>query len=344
MLDLRRKTEQGTRKSRETWFSRIAGIFSRSAFSDEGWDELEELLVSADVGVETAATLLQRVRGRVKAEKLSETSQIKEVLKQEMVALLTVRSPDLVAPPKSTPGSTTPMSGNQPRTIEASGVARTGLPEDSSQYDSVPEKESPQVVLVVGVNGSGKTTSIAKLAYNLASQQRRVVLAAADTFRAAAIEQLKHWGEKAGAEVIAHRPGGDPGAVAYDAIQAGYNRQADVIIIDTAGRLHTRFNLMEELKKIKRVIAKQDASAPHQVLLVMDATTGQNGLAQARHFTEAVNVTGIILAKLDGTARGGAVFAICSDLGIPIAYIGTGEGLTDMAPFDAEVFVNAIFA
>ncbi len=344
MFDLRRKTEQGIRKSRETWFSRIAGIFSRSSFSDEVWDELEELLVSADVGIETAATLLQRVRGRMKAEKLSETSQIREVLKQEMIALLTLGSPRAGDPRESASGSRAPIPRNPPGATESSDSAGSGRREGSTQNDPVPKAESPQVILVVGVNGSGKTTSIAKLAYSLTSQQRRVVLAAADTFRAAAIDQLKHWGERAGAEVIAHRPGGDPGAVAYDAVQAGYNRDADVIIIDTAGRLHTRSNLMEELKKIRRVIAKQDASAPHQVLLVMDATTGQNGLAQARHFTEAVDVTGIILAKLDGTARGGVVLAICSELGIPIAYIGTGEGLTDMAPFDAEVFVNAIFA
>jgi fused signal recognition particle receptor len=197
---------------------------------------------------------------------------------------------------------------------------------------------------VVGVNGSGKTTSIAKLAYGFTSQGKRVILAAADTFRAAAIEQLKHWGGKVGAEVIAHQPGGDPGAVAYDAVQAGYSRHAQAVIIDTAGRLHTKFNLMEELKKIKRVVAKHDASAPHQVLLVMDATTGQNGLTQAKHFTEAVDVTDIFLAKLDGTARGGIVFAICDQLNIPISYIGTGEKLQDMAPFDAEVFVNAIFS
>jgi fused signal recognition particle receptor len=210
----------------------------------------------------------------------------------------------------------------------------------------IPEQsgESPYIILVVGVNGSGKTTSIAKLAYGFTSQGKRVILAAADTFRAAAIEQLKHWGGKVDAEVIAHQAGGDPGAVAYDAVQAGYSRRAQAVIIDTAGRLHTKFNLMEELKKIKRVVAKHDVSAPHQVLLVMDATTGQNGLAQAKHFTEAVDVTDIFLAKLDGTARGGIIFAICDQLNIPISYIGTGEKLQDMTPFDAEVFVNAIFS
>lgn len=309
MFDLFKKTELGVRRSRETWFGKIASIFNRGSFGDEVWVELEELLISADVGVETTNKLLSRVRQRVKTDRLSDPAQIRESLKDEMVSLLSI--------PLSRPSS--------------------------SGCSSCPE-EGPQVILVVGVNGSGKTTSIAKLAYNYTSQGKRVILAAADTFRAAAIEQLKHWGEKVSAEVIAHQPGGDPGAVAYDAVQAGYSRHAQAVIIDTAGRLHTKFNLMEELKKIKRVVAKHDASAPHQVLLVMDATTGQNGLAQAKYFTEAVDVTDIFLAKLDGTARGGIVFAICDQLGTPISYIGTGEKLEDVAPFDAEVFVDAIFS
>jgi fused signal recognition particle receptor len=313
LFDLLKKTEPGVKRSKETWFGKIANIFNRDAFGDEVWEELEELLVSADVGVETTSKLLNKVKQRVKTDRLSEVSQIREALKREMVSLLSVSTSRPFAPCYS----------------------------DSERSEG---KESPQVILVVGVNGSGKTTSIAKLAYSLTSQGKRVILAAADTFRAAAIEQLKHWGEKASAEVIAHQPGGDPGAVAYDAVQAGYNRHAQAVIIDTAGRLHTKFNLMEELKKIKRVVAKHNASAPHQVLLVMDATTGQNGLAQAKHFTEAVDVTDIFLAKLDGTARGGIVFAICHELNIPISYIGTGEQLQDMAPFDAKVFVDAIFS
>jgi fused signal recognition particle receptor len=306
LFALPKKTEPGVKKSKETWFGKIANIFSRDAFAEEVWEELEELLVSADVGVETTSRLLSKVKQRVKTDSLSEVSQIRDALKEEMISLLRV-----------------------PR-----------------REDRIPElgEESPHIILVVGVNGSGKTTSIAKLAYDFASQEKRVILAAADTFRAAAIDQLKHWGARVGVEVIAHQPGGDPGAVAYDAVQAGYNRRAQAVIIDTAGRLHTKFNLMEELKKIKRVVAKQDASAPHQVLLVMDATTGQNGLAQAKYFTDAVDVTDIFLAKLDGTARGGIVFAICDQLNIPISYIGTGEKLQDMAPFDAEVFVDAIFS
>ena len=306
MFDLLKKTEPGVKRSKETWFGKIANIFNRDTFGDEVWEELEELLVSADVGVETTSKLLSEVRQRVRTDKLSEVSQIREALKEEMVNLLNI-----------------PQSANS-------------TPEQSREF--------PHIILVVGVNGSGKTTSIAKLAYCFISQGKRVILAAADTFRAAAIDQLKYWGGNVGAEVIAHQPGGDPGAVAYDAVQAGCSRHAQTVIIDTAGRLHTKFNLMEELKKIKRVVAKQDASAPHQVILVMDATTGQNGLAQAKYFTEAVDVTGIFLSKLDGTARGGIIFAICDQLNIPISYIGTGEKLQDTTPFDAEVFVNAIFS
>ncbi len=309
MFDLLRKTELGIKRSKENWFSKIANIFNRGSVGDEVWAELEELLVSADVGAETTNKLISKVKQRGKTEKLTDLSRVKDALKEEMVNLLT-------APPSRL----------------------------STLSHSERSEESPQVILVVGVNGSGKTTSIAKLAYDLTSQGKKVILAAGDTFRAAAIDQLKHWGEKVGAEVIAHQPGGDPGAVAYDAVQAGHSRHAQAVIIDTAGRLHTKFNLMEELKKIKRVVAKHDASAPHQVLLVMDATTGQNGLAQAKHFTEAVDVTDIFLAKLDGTARGGIVFAICDQLNIPVSYIGTGEKLEDMAAFDAEVFVDAIFS
>ena len=269
------------------------------------WDELEELLISADVGVETTTKLINRTKQRVKTDKLTESSQVGSALEREMVTLLSIPNPGCC-----------PGQG----------------------------KVSPMVILVVGVNGSGKTTSIAKLAYSFISDGIHVVLAAGDTFRAAAIDQLEFWGREIGADVIAHQPGGDPGAVAFDAIQAACSRRAGAVIIDTAGRLHTKFNLMEELKKIKRVAAKHDASAPHQVLLVMDATTGQNGLAQARHFSQAVGVTGIFLAKLDGTARGGIAFAICDELNIPIAYIGTGEKLQDMAPFNARTFVDAIFS
>jgi fused signal recognition particle receptor len=194
----------------------------------------------------------------------------------------------------------------------------------------------------VGVNGSGKTTSIAKLAYRFKEDGKRVILAAADTFRAAAVEQLKFWGGKAGVEVIAHQPGADPGAVVFDTLMAARSRKADVVIVDTAGRLHTKSNLMEELKKIRRVAARFDSPVRQKVLLVLDATTGQNGLAQARYFTQAVGVTGIILAKLDSTARGGIVLPICDELRIPICFIGTGEKIDDLAAFDASTFVEAL--
>jgi fused signal recognition particle receptor len=302
MSDLLSKTQQGVKRSRETWFGKMARLFDRTRVEDEVWDELEELLIAADVGVATTQKLIEKVKQRVRTEKLSEGVQVRAVLKDEMVNLLKV---------------------------DGGAV-------------SISKSVSTQIILVVGVNGSGKTTSIAKLAHSLKSEGGKVILAAADTFRAAAIDQLKRWGERVGVEVVAHQPGGDPGAVVYDALQAAQNRQAQVVIIDTAGRLHTKFNLMEELKKIKRVAGKYDM--PQEVLLVIDATTGQNGLAQARHFTEAAGVSGIFLAKLDGTAKGGIVLAICDELKIPITYIGTGEQLDDIAPFDANTFVEAIFS
>ncbi|MCD6230427.1 MAG: signal recognition particle-docking protein FtsY [Dehalococcoidia bacterium] len=295
-----KRNDLGLERSGSSWLGKINHLFGRASIGDETWDELEELLVLADVGVNTAAKLVEGVKSRVRQEGLTEMSGVKAVLKREMVNMLCL-------PP---------------------------LPQG--------DDSDPQVILMVGVNGSGKTTSIAKLAYSFTSQGKRVVLAAADTFRAAAIDQLQYWGKEVNADVIAHRPGGDPGAVVYDAIQAAHSRHVPVVIIDTAGRLHTKFNLMEELKKIKRIASKHDMTAPQQVLLVMDATTGQNGLLQARSFADAVGVTGIFLAKLDSTARGGMAFAICDELHLPIVYIGTGENLQDMALFEAEAFVDAI--
>jgi fused signal recognition particle receptor len=296
-----KKTEQGVKRSREAWFSKITRLFDRARVDDSVWEELEELLISADVGVDTTADLIQRVKERVKTEKISDGPKVREVLKQEMVKKLSL--------------------------------------DDASSRKIV---SSPEVILVAGVNGSGKTTSIAKLANSYKKDGQRVILAAADTFRAAAIEQLQKWGDRIGAEVIAHRQGGDPGAVVFDALEAARSRGVHVVIVDTAGRLHTKFNLMEELKKIKRVASRIDQSAPHQVLLVLDATTGQNGLAQAKYFTEAIGITGIFLAKLDGTAKGGIVLSICDSLKIPILYIGTGEGVEDLAPFNAQAFVEAL--
>ena len=276
-------------------------LFDRTAVDEAVWTELEELLISADVGVNTTEKLIEKVRRRVAEEKINQGSLVRSALKTEMVNILKL----------------------------AYQRAQSNL-------------SIPRVTLVVGVNGGGKTTSIAKLAYSLKNEGKRVILVAADTFRAAAIDQLKRLGEMAGVDVVAHQSGADPGAVVYDAMQAARSRQVQEVIIDTAGRLHTKFNLMEELKKIKRVAAKFDATAPHKVILVLDATTGQNGLAQARHFTKAVGVTGIFLAKLDGTAKGGIVLAICDELKIPIQFIGVGERLEDIAPFDAETFVETL--
>ncbi len=296
-----KKTEQSVKRTREAWWGRVVHLFDRPTLGDDLWDELEELLISADVGVTTTSKLIQRLKQRVDRDKIKETATARDALKQEVAALLTV------------PGTGLVLSEN----------GKLG------------------VVLVVGVNGVGKTTNIAKLAYSMKEQGKRVILAAADTFRAAAIDQLKVWGERVKAPVIAHQPGGDPAAVVFDALETA-KRNADVVIVDTAGRIHTKFNLMEELKKIRRVIDK--AGLEPQVLLVLDATTGQNGLSQARYFTEAVKVNGILLAKLDSTAKGGIVLAICDELKIPILFIGTGQELDDLAPFSPEEFAEALFA
>ena len=298
--------EKGVKRTREGWFMKVVRLFDRATVEEGLWEELEELLISADVGVNTTAKLIQKVRDRVREEKLREGPEVRSALKEEMVAMLRVK--DL-------------RQATQPIPLAPSG---------------------PTVILAVGVNGTGKTLSIAKLAYSFKEQGKRVILAAADTFRAAAIDQLKILGQRVGVDVISHQPGADPGAVVFDSLEAASSRHADVVIIDTAGRLHTKFNLMEELKKIKRVASRGDPKAPHEVLLVLDATTGQNGLSQAKYFTEAVGVTGVFLAKLDGTAKGGIVLAICDELKIPILFIGTGEALDDLAPFDAETFVEAL--
>ena len=298
--------QKGIKRSRESWFKRVVHLFDRTTVDEALWDELEELLITADVGVSTTTKLIARVRERASREGLKDGPQIYSVLKEEMVAML-----KLDATGDATPGPDLPSAG-------------------------------PHVILVVGVNGTGKTLSIAKLAYRFKQQRKSVIPAAADTFRAAAIDQLKILGKRVGAEVICHQPGADPGAVVFDSLEAARSRHTDVVIIDTAGRIHTKFNLMEELKKIKRVVSRNDPQAPHEVLLVMDATTGQNGLTQARYFTEAVNVTGVFLSKLDGTAKGGIVLAICDELKIPILFIGTGETVDDFAPFDARTFIEAL--
>ncbi len=292
---------QGLTRTRNAIFSRIAAVLGASEITAETWEELEDLLIQADVGVETTLELLERLRRRAQDEAILRADRLQQALMEELRRLL----PE---PPPLNLG---------------------GRPLD--------------VVLVVGVNGSGKTTSIAKLAYRYRQAGRRVLLAAADTFRAAAMEQLEIWGQRAGCAVVRGPEGGDPGAVVYDAIQSASARGMDMVIADTAGRLHTRYNLMEELKKVWRVAGKAVEGAPHETLLVLDATTGQNALSQARHFQEAVQVSGVILAKLDSTARGGMVFAIAHQLGLPVRFLGTGEGLEDLAPFEADVFVRGLW-
>lgn len=292
---------QGLARTRNAVFSRIAALLGASEVTPQVWEELEELLIQADVGVETTLALMERLRRRARDEAILQAHRLRDALNEELRALLP-----------------TPLPLNL-----------GGRPLD--------------VILIVGVNGSGKTTSIAKLGYRYRQEGRKVLLAAADTFRAAAMDQLRIWGERAGCPVVSGPEGGDPGAVVYDTLQAARSRGMDMVIVDTAGRLHTRYNLMEELKKVRRVAARSVAGAPHETLLVLDATTGQNALSQARHFLEAVEVTGVILAKLDSTARGGMVFAIARELKLPVRFVGTGEGLDDLAPFDPDMFIRGLW-
>jgi len=270
---------------------------------------LEGALLSADLGVKTTREILDSVKHKLDRQALSDTAQLKNEIKSHIMRIL--QSPN---------GRSSELASAK----------------DNSNQD-------PRVIFIVGVNGVGKTTSIGKLANRLRQQNLNVVLCAADTFRAAAIEQLEIWAKRNGVEVIKQKSGADPAAVVYDAMAAAKSRKADAVIVDTAGRLHTKSNLMAELDKMKRTAAKVIPGAPHDVLLVMDATTGQNGLAQAREFTGAVGVTGIVLTKLDGTAKGGIVVAISRELGLPIRFVGTGEQINDMVPFDAETYAASLF-
>ena len=302
--DEKKATERAVKPSRERWFGRIVGLLRSPRLDDAVWDEIEEILISSDVGVETSLRIIEHLKEQVRSGELDSPEAVTESLKQALTSDLTA---------------------------DFEGF----LPGDDGAT-------KPYVILMVGVNGVGKTTSIGKLAHHFTESGKKVVIGAADTFRAAAAEQLEILGDRVGVDVIRHAAGADPGAVAYDAFQASKARGADILIIDTAGRLHTKSNLMEELRKIHRVLKRQDATAPHEVILTLDATTGHNGLAQAKSFREAVDCTGIFLAKLDGTARGGIVLAIRQELQVPILFIGTGEGMADFAPFDADDFVDAL--
>jgi len=298
------KLKAGLAKTRESFVSKVNSLVTgRQHIDEEFYEELEEILIQSDVGVETSLSLVERVRKAAKERKASSGEEVKEILKEEIQQMLAVGDPAL----NLQPGNLT-------------------------------------VILVVGVNGAGKTTTIGKLAAGFTREGKKVVLAAADTFRAAAIDQLEVWAQRAGAQLIKHQEGSDPAAVAFDGLQAARARGADVLLVDTAGRLQNKKNLMHELNKIVRVLQREIPEAPHEVLLVIDATTGQNALSQALIFKETANVTGIVLTKLDGTAKGGVIIPVADQMRIPVKYVGVGEGIDDLKPFKAEEFVEALFA
>jgi fused signal recognition particle receptor len=294
---------QSLTRTRQSFFGQIVNVLGMGEIDEETWEDVEALLLQADVGVPTTMELIDRMRERVDREGLRQADQLLAAMKEEMRALL--------------------------------------------QDERTFELETPRqltVVMVVGVNGSGKTTTIGKLAYYYQNRGRKVMLVAGDTFRAAAIDQLEIWGQRADVPVVAGQSGGDPAAVAYDGIRASRARGYDLLFIDTAGRLHTKFNLMRELEKTYNVCRKSVHAAPHDVLLVLDAPTGQNALAQAAKFKESAHASGVILTKLDSTAKGGMVLAIGRELNLPVRFIGTGEGIEDLAPFDPDAYIEGLFA
>lgn len=293
------KWRQGLAKTSKAKFGQIAAILGATEITDDTYEDLEALLIQADMGLDTSESVLASIWDREREDGITQMEDLKRALREELRLRL---------PP--------------PPVFEF--------------------QEKPTIILVVGVNGSGKTTSIAKLGKSFSDQGKDVILGAADTYRAAGIDQLVIWADRVDLPLVAGQPGGDPGAVAYDTVQAALARNADIALIDTAGRLHTRFNLMEELKKVKRVVGKAKPGAPEETWLVMDATTGQNAIQQARAFKDAVEVTGVILAKLDSSARGGMAFSIHSELDLPIIYAGLGEGVDDLQPFDPDAFINGI--
>ena len=295
------KLKAGLSKTKKALFGGIEDLFKRFRRMDEDlFDELEELLITSDVGVETTEELLDALREKVKEEKIKEPEEIKKILYAELRSMI-------------------------------------------GEGDGLHLSTKPSVILVIGVNGVGKTTSIGKMAAELKSRKKKVIVAAADTFRAAAAEQLAVWCERAGVDLIRQGAGADPAAVVFDTIQAAKSRGADVVIVDTAGRLHNKKNLMDELAKINRVITRELPDADRENLLVLDATTGQNAVIQAREFKEAAEITGLILTKLDGTAKGGIILSIRRELDIPVKFVGVGEGIDDMKPFDPDEFAEALF-
>lgn len=300
-MGLFEKLKAGLTKTRKGFVERVESIFNKGKLDKETIEELEEALITSDVGIHAAQEIVAFLREKIKKGEIEDALSAREALKKEMVSLL---------------GSSAPV---------------------------VLFGEKPFVILTVGVNGVGKTTTIGKLASRFISQGHSVLLGASDTFRAAAIEQLEIWAKRSGSLLVKHQSGSDPAAVAYDAIQSARHKKIDIVIIDTAGRLHTKSPLMEELKKVRRVIEKAMPNAPQEILLVVDATTGQNALRQAQLFNEAIGITGVALTKLDGTAKGGIVFAIKKELNIPVRLIGVGEGIEDLRDFDSKEFVDALF-
>lgn len=297
------KLKEGLSKTRKSITEKIDQVLvSFGKVDDDLFDELEEILVTADLGVDTAVRIIEETKNKVRERKIIDPSKVKELIKESLVEI---------------------------------------LGEETEKLDIEP---SPAVIMVIGVNGVGKTTSIGKIANMLKKQGKKVILAAADTFRAAAIDQLEIWSKRVDVELIKQSEGSDPAAVIYDAIQAARARKADVLICDTAGRLHTKKNLMEELKKVSRIIDREMPNARRENLLVLDATTGQNAVIQAKTFSEVCDISGIVLTKLDGTAKGGIVIAIKSELNVPVKLIGVGEQLDDLQPFDAKDFVEALFS
>ena len=300
---------QGLEKTKQSFFSKLSrALVGKSSVDDEVLDNLEEILVTSDVGVDTTLEIIQRIEQRVARDKYVTTTELNHVLRDEIVGLLT-------------------ESGAQ-----------------DEQKFAIPSGKKPYVVMVVGVNGVGKTTTIGKLAYQFKKAGLKVYLGAADTFRAAAVEQLCIWGERVGVPVIKQNMGSDPASVAFDTLASALANDADVVLIDTAGRLHNKKGLMDELSKIKRVMQKQIPDAPHEVLLVLDGSTGQNAFEQARQFTAATEVTGMAITKLDGSAKGGVVIGVSHQFKIPVRYIGLGEGMEDLQPFDRKEFVDSLFS
>jgi fused signal recognition particle receptor len=307
--DKKESLNKGLEKTKESVFLKLSrAIVGKSKVDDEVLDNLEEVLVSSDVGVDTTLKIIKRIEGRVAKDKYLNTSEMNKILKEEIVALL-----------------------------------EENHRESESDF-SAALKSTPYVIMVVGVNGAGKTTTIAKLAYQFKSAGKKVLIGAADTFRAAAIDQLQIWADRAGVPIVKQQMGSDPASVAYDTLSSGVASEVDVIIIDTAGRLHNKINLMTELTKIKRVMEKVIPDAPHEVLLVLDGSTGQNAFEQARLFTAATNVTALAITKLDGTAKGGVVIGISDQFKIPVKYIGIGEKLEDLLIFNRFDFVDSLFS